>query len=1641
MMTQQSIEGSRLSPQQQHLWRLQERDGERTYRAQCAVKLNGPLAVRRLERALREVVERHEILRTSFRWLSGMSLPLQVVEGGELSWEEAVVSGSEAQQWEEVWRQYEEFGEEAGAAKQVLRVRLLKLGPDRHVLLVRLAALCGDAATLRNLVRELSRAYGASSNGEIEVLQYADLAEWQNELLEAEETVAGREYWQRETGASLAGPALGGYECETAEFKPEREVLQSRFEDEKQIARLAAQAGVSAEEVLLSCWTALMWRLREQVEIVVATAFDGRADDALQDALGPFVKYLPVRVSLDEDLKFNELLERINQGVTENSQWQESFSWQQIISDDEESVEENLYPVAFEYEEWNERQKAGDVTFTITEPYVCAERYTIKLSCHHLPDGLRLELHYNSDTLTKQDVQRLGEEYVQVLSSALARPEATLAELEMVGPGERQQLLVEWNQTSREYPRETRVHELFEQQAASKPKAVAVLTAKKGVSYGELNSRANRLAFYLRRQGVGPDSFVGVMMERGVDMIVALLGVLKAGGAYVPLDPQYPLERLSFMLNDAGVSVLLTQSWLVGNVPTQGLNVIFLDDEPEDINLESDKNPERVGAAENLAYVIYTLGSTGQPKGVLITHENLIHSTAARKNYYSEPIENYLLLSSFAFDSSVAGIFWTLAEGGTLSLPGDNAHQNPSELAEWIKRNQVSHTLALPSLYSLILAVGDSRDLKSLGTVIVAGEACPRDLVERHSRILPEASLYNEYGPTEGTVWSSVFDCLMEPRHSVVPIGRPISNTRLYILDQHLKLVPVGVAGELYVSGEGLARGYLNRPELTAEKFIPNAFSEESGTRLYRTGDLTRYLPDGNIEFLGRIDNQVKIRGYRIEMGEIESALSEHPAVCECVVLVREDEPGDKRLVAYVTLNGQPALTVTEFRDFLKATLPEYMMPAAFVTLDAMPLTPNGKVDRRSLPAPDRARPKLAREFVAPRTAEEQALAAIWEQVLGVEQVGIYDNFFELGGDSIRSVQVRASAQNSGINFSVQQLFKHQTIYDLLTSLAEEESEVIAPPYEPLSLLTNDDLAKLPGDVEDAYPIAKLQLGMLFHSGFSSTTAAYHDITSVHLHAPLDLDMLETALDQLSMNHPMLRTSFDLTNLSEPLQLVHRTVRLPLTVDDLRHLSEAEQEAALESWIEAEKGRRFDWSRPPLLRFHIHRRTDDSYQFSLSLHHAILDGWSVASMLTELYQQYFYLLGDDVEAMKPPPASTYGDFVALERASLDSEEHRQYWTSQLSDSTTTKLPRSQHGPEASRLHTEVVPISPELSMSLKRFARLAGVPLKSVLLAAHLRVLSLISGHNDVVSGLVSHGRPEEADGERVLGLFLNTLPFRLNLRGGTWIDLAREVFRAEREMLPYRRYPLAELQRMAGGQPLFEVAFNFIHFHVYQTVQRFKRMEVLDGKFFEETNLPLMAHFSLDLVTSAVQLRLDFNGAGISGTQIDAIAGYYAKALSTIADEAENNYESASLLSEAEQQKLLFEWNATQRDYPPRISIQQLIERQVERTPEAVALIFGDQRLTYRELNERANQLAHYLRALNVGPEALVGVLMERSVEMVVALLGIMKAGGAYVPLDPQYPQERVAFMLEDADLSCAANPGAYGSLSTSTLSTCCPS
>jgi amino acid adenylation domain-containing protein len=1109
--------------------------------------------------------------------------------------------------------------------------------------------------------------------------------------------------------------------------------------------------------------------------------------------------------------------------------------------------------------------------------------------------GLTLELRYRPGTHSPGAARRLLTHCVMLLDQATAAPDTAMAAFDLRSDDDLA-LIHKANDTDAAFEDTVRLDELFSRQVAATPDAVAVVGDGFFLTYTELNVRANRLAHTLRARGVGRDDLVAVLADRSPEMLVAVYAVLKAGGAYLPIDPGNPRDRIAYILGDSAARLVLTQP---RHLELVGDGVAVLDLMDEGAYAQEVSTPPVEGGPRDLAYVIYTSGSTGAPKGVQIEHRSVVNRIGwMQKAYPISSADVIMQKTPTSFDVSVWELFWWTFAGASVCLPEPGAERDPEALTAAVERHGVTTMHFVPSMLGAFLdfasGTGERRRLFTLRQVFASGEALPVHHVRRFHEVVTGCRLINLYGPTEAAVDVTHYACRGDER--MVPIGRPVDNTRVHVLDADLRPQPVGVPGELCIAGVQLARGYLHRPELTAERFVAAPHAGEK--RVYRTGDLARRLADGGIEYLGRIDHQVKLRGYRIEPGEIEERLRQHAAVRDAVVIAR----GQAYLCGYVLASEPPS--EDDLKEHLRRTLPEYMVPARLVTLASFPLTPSGKLDRGALPDP--GEPARAVDHVAPRTPQEADLARIWAEVLGVEQVGAHDNFFALGGNSIHFVTVLARARACGLDFTFQQLFENPTIARLVA--LSSSSDPATRPLRPFELLTAEDRAKIPAGVADAYPMTQLQAGLVFQSELSHNTVEYHDIISYTIQSSFDLGRFERAVRILVAANPIFRTSYHLTGYSEYLQLVHEDAPSPLYVADLRGMNEGEQDAWYHAWAEQEKAHRFTWTEPGLVRLHVHVLGDDLFRYTLSQHNSALDGWSITLVHTTLFDTYYRLL-DGRPRPDMEPDGYARDYVALERESLADEGHRSYWADVLEGSAFAEVPRTRESasPDVFPVVFHEVEFPRGLSDRIVALAGALSVPVKNVAMAAHVKVLSLITGERDVMTGYEHSGRPEAEGATRSIGLFLNTVPFRVRTGEGSWESLVRDVYQAEVELLPARRYPMAQMKHDLGTQrALFETAFNFTHFYLLRELEALDGFSLLDVRANSETEFVLRAEFSRHFITDEVRLSLHYHAHLFEPWQVARMGAYYIAAFEQMTADPAALHHLADLLPGEESAALI---------------------------------------------------------------------------------------------------------------------------------------
>ncbi|MBH5403192.1 amino acid adenylation domain-containing protein, partial [Bradyrhizobium sp. CNPSo 4010] len=1174
------------------------------------------------------------------------------------------------------------------------------------------------------------------------------------------------------------------------------------------------------------------------------------------------------------------------------------------------------------------------------------------------------------------------------------------------------------------YPEQQCIHELFEAQVQKAPDAVAVVYQDQRVSYGELNAHANQLAHHLIGLGVKPDQPVAICVARSVAMVVGLLAILKAGGAYLPLDPAYPPARLHQVLEDAAPHLLLADAAgrsALGDDALADVSVVDLETAmPAWADLPaSDPDPRALGlTSRHLAYVIYTSGSTGTPKGAQNEHRAIVNRLIWMQNAYALKATDVVLQKTpFGFDVSAWEFFWTLLEGATLVLAPPGTHRDPAALVDLIISQRITTVHFVPSMLVSFMDAKSVERCRSLRRVLCSGEALPAASVHRVRSLLPWTGLHNLYGPTEAAIDVTAWSCPDEFDGAIVPIGRPIANTRVYLLDGHGAPVPFGAVGELYVGGAGVARGYLNRPELTAERFIASPFVD--GDRLYKTGDLARYLPDGNLEFLGRNDDQVKIRGFRIEPGEIAARICEHPLVREAVVVAQPDRAGEKRLVGYVVCAPEAASNGLDgselagaLRAQLSAHLPEYMVPAAFVRLAALPLTVNGKLDRKALAAPD-DEAYAHRAYEPPQGEIETALAEIWAELLDVERVGRHDHFFALGGHSLLAMQlISRVSQAIGFTLPLTTLFAKPVLADLAASIMDELSRSGAQGLPAIAPVSREAPLVLSFAQQRLWFLAELDQG----------STNYHIPLGWRLKGGLDRSAWQRSLDRVLARHEALRSVFVAPEGKPWVELLPQDAGLPVVENDLRDRPDADE--ALLSLCREEARTPFDLARGPLIRGRLIRIADEEHVLLLTQHHIVSDGWSLGVLARELSQLYRAFVAGEGDPL-PPLAIQYPDYAAWQRQWLSGarlQSQAQYWRSNLSGAPARlALPTDRPRPAQQSFAGATVPIviDAELTRELKRLSRRHGTTLFMTVLAAWAAVLSRLSGQDDLVIGVPSANRGRR-EIEELIGFFVNTLALRLDLSGepsvSELLERTRRTVLAAQEYqdLPFEQVvEIVQPPRALDHTPLFQVMLAWQNNAAGTFDLPGLRVEAAADGF--------------DQVKFDLELNLGEHGEVIAGTfgyatalfdrtTIERQRGYLLTLLRAMVADAQQEVGRIELLSSAERAYLLEELNRTASAYPLDVCIHELFEAQVRRAPDAVAVVYQDQRVSYGELNAHANQLAHHLIGLGVRPDQPVAICVARSVAMVVGLLAILKAGGAYLPLDPAYPPARLRQVLDDA-------------------------
>jgi amino acid adenylation domain-containing protein/non-ribosomal peptide synthase protein (TIGR01720 family) len=1654
-----------LSFAQQRLWFIDQLlPNSSLYNIPIALRIKGPLDKAVLDRSLWCVIDRHEALRTVFAGSDGEAH--QVIQP---SFGLGLVSGcldlrDEPHQEdrlqdlikEEITKPFKLW------EGPLIRGKLICLSEDEHVLVMTLHHIVSDGWSMDIFFREVGYFYGILQEGiesslESLSIQYGDFSIWQRGWLCGDVLAEQLSYWRDALSGIPDLLPLPTDHPRPRELSYVGSSYRTRLSAEmrRMIESLSQAHGASVFMTLLSVFQILLYRYTGEQDIVVGSPIANRHYKETEDLIGFFVNTLALRTRFRGDESFLDVLGSVIK-TTLGAYQHQDVPFEQLVDHLNIRRELNRNPVFQVLFTFQNAQSSNPFVLRgldvspVSFPYAVA-KFDLSIDVYDEGEGFGLEISYAEDLFEESTVIRLMDHFKGLVSSIVKSPHDSIVSYPLVSCGEYDEIVYDWNGTDFAYGSGDTLDGLFESQVLKTPDGIALVYEGVEVSYECLNERSNRLAHYLRGLGVGCDTLVGLCVDRSIEMVVGILGIMKAGGAYVPLDPTYPEERIQFILTDTACPIILTDSSYGGLFHFYEGRLVFLDDSSS-LDAYPSFNLDKISSPQNLAYIIYTSGSTGKPKGVMTSHENVHRLFESTKEWYHFDHQDvWTLFHSYAFDFSVWELWGALLYGGRLVIVPYTTSRSPQSFYKLLKEegvtilNQTPSAFYQVSLYEEGLTPLDFKRDLSLRCVIFGGEALEFSKLtswfDRHGYSHPQ--LINMYGITETTVHVTYLPLTVETdlESDQRLIGHRIPDLHLYILDGGLNPVPVGIGGELYIGGVGLARGYLNRPDLTADRFIPNPFYREgssSSLRLYRTGDLSRYRSDGVIEFSGRIDDQVKIRGFRIELGEIESTLQGHGEVHQSVVLAREDEGGDKKLVAYVVARegeafseatpvldscgesfsimtgGDSVLLTEDLQAHLRSSLPDYMIPAFFVYVDRLPLTANGKIDRKSLPAPDLSHRQVGDSYVAARTEIEASLCAIWSDVLKMSPIGIHDNFFKLGGHSLLATQVISRIRSVfERDIPLRVLFEEPTIARLgekiEASLGEGKGSL-------LPVITA-------GVRPDRIPLSFAQQRLWFIDQLLPNSSLYNIPIALRIKGPLDRDILDRSLWCVIDRHEALRTVFAGSD-GEAHQVIQPSFGLGLVSGCLDLRDEPHQEDRLQDLIKEEITKPFKLWEGPLIRGKLICLSEDEHVLVMTLHHIVSDGWSMDIFFREV--GYFYgILQEGIESSLESLSIQYGDFSIWQRGWLCGDvlaEQLSYWRDALSGiPDLLPLPTDHPRPrELSYVGSSYrTRLSAEMRRMIESLSQAHGASVFMTLLSVFQILLYRYTGEQDIVVGSPIANRHYK-ETEDLIGFFVNALALRTRFRGDeSFLDVLGSVIKTTLGAYQHQDVSFEQLvdhlniRRELNRNPVFQVLFTFQN---AQSSNPFV-LKNLSIDFIKLPSVIAKVDLSIDVYDEGEGFGLEISYAEdlFEGSTIIRLMDHFKGLVSSIVKSPHDSIVSYPLVSCGEYDEIVYDWNGTDFAYGSGDTLDRLFESQVLRTPDGIALVYEGVEVSYDSLNERSNRLAHYLRGLGVGCDTLVGLCVDRSIEMVVGILGIMKAGGAYVPLDPTYPEERIQFILTD--------------------------
>jgi len=1585
------------------------------------VRIEGVLDPQRLEQAVNLVIGRHDALRTVLvPGLSDAHLPRQrfmealdfQMPVHDVSQQDNPEAAAQALMQANLRQPFELEG------RPLFRMELLKVREDACYFFMNCHHLIADGWAVAMISRAVGQAYTAlEQNREIPATApaYVDYIR-QGKARRASDQLQ-RQYWL-DKYRTLPEPLLPARYRDRLEHNvsPSRNhawrLPRELYDRLNALAKTSSRS--NAFHVILGALYTYFARVTQRDELVFGVPILNRANAVQKATLGLFAGMSPVRLSLGHALGFDELVRNIAQVLKQDYRHQR-FPLSELNRELElqRTGRRQLFDVVVSYEIADQELWFGQSRGHPVK--LCNGFEQTPLSVHireSAPgDDVWMHLIYNQAYFDGAEIEALQQRIMSILQSVLENFSRPVSTLSLLSATEHEQV-DKWNHTAVEYPDDPLLHTLIEAQAAARPDAIAVRFENQVLTYGELNRQANRLAHSLLALGIRPDERVALCVERSLEMVVGLLGILKAGGAYVPLDPGYPADRLAHMLSDSTPRALLTTTTLLATLPEASMPVLRLDADREIFSSSPDSNPDASAlglTARHLAYVIYTSGSTGLPKGVMNQHDGVVNRLRwAQQTYGVDHDSRILQKTPFSFDVSVWEFFLPLLAGAQLVVAAPGGHQDPHYLTDIMAGAEITMLHFVPSMLQLFLDQADPDRLPCLRQVLCSGEALPYALQERFFERLPGVQLHNLYGPTEAAIDVSAWHCRPDVHEGITPIGKPIANMQMHILDTHLQPMPPGVEGEIYLGGIGVARGYLNQAELTVERFLDHPLGSAGPKRLYKTGDLGRWLPDGSVQYLGRNDFQIKIRGLRIELGEIESRLRACEGVKDVVVAASHDDDGDTSLIAYLLSDEGCVLEHSTLRTELRRHVPDYMVPRHCIELERFPLNVNGKLDRKALPVPDAVSGGEA--AVEPRNELERTLVELFQENLKCDSIGIHDNYFMLGGDSLKVIRLKVKARERNIPLNLEDVYQHPDIAQLARHLETQDSVATdADSFEralPFSLVA-PDIRRINQPVfDDMFPASQLQVGMIYHSMMHPDSAIYHDIFRYTLRLKWDAAAWQQACEALIRRHPALRMSFDMAHAGQPMARIHKRIRPPVRTVDVRGLTPEERQRLIAAHVEERKRLRTDWKRPPLYLFCVFAAQDE-IDLVFSFHHAILDGWSVATLMRDLLALY-----TDRSATLPLLTTSAADFARLEQQAIANQSHSAFWKGYLENAPAAALVNWAYcvAPDTVTHRTLYREIPARKAADLEAFCQRHALPLRTVLLAAHGVAHSILSGQEEILCGVIGHGRPEFDDTESLLGLFLNTLPLRFDRRADSWLGMIEALMEQERQIHAHRRYPFALIHRQTGVS--LHGVFNYVDFYVLDQAREQDEPVLAHWETTEASNYDLLTTVGRHPVNGSLLLKMDYQTARVATSQAQLYAEYVVRVLE-------------AMVAAPKSAPVIPVRPATDSSPPAMGSVpsvlacdnlSSLLQDAFSRGGEQIALSAGDTRLSYAHVAEASARIADWLHRQGIGKGDRVALMLPRSPDLVIALLGILQAGAAYVPIDLGYPQERIQLILDDS-------------------------